>query len=100
MVQRGSEIRYEVVGVFDSYREAKQRILDSRGCSCRLVHRGMRHRRWMRDQALNTAQGFCEGETLKCVDEPLHAIDSTVYFEAHHCAEAGLLRSSNAVPRM
>src|SRR6267142_3730105 len=60
----------------------------------------MCHRRRMRDQTLNTSQRFCEGETLKCVDELLHAIDSTVYFEAHHCAEAGLLRRGNAVPWM
>src|ERR1700675_4805457 len=54
----------------------------------------------MRDQTFDTSQRFCESEALKCIDEPLHAIDSAVYFEAHHGAEAALLRRGNAVTGM
>src|ERR1700737_2987544 len=60
----------------------------------------MCHRRGMCDQTLDASQRLGERKALKCVDEPLYAIDSTVYFEAHHGAEGVLLRRGDAVPGM
>src|SRR6266566_4257785 len=54
----------------------------------------------MRDEALDTAEGFGEGKALERVDESLDSFDSPVHLEAHHCSEAVLLARRDAVSRM
>src|ERR1700687_1976122 len=54
----------------------------------------------MRYQTLYTSERFGKGETSECVDEPLDAINSAVYLEAHHGSEVVLLGRRNGVPGM
>src|SRR6202022_1438899 len=51
----------------------------------------------MRYQTLYTSERFGKGETSEGVDEPLDAINSAVYLEAHHGSEVVLLGRRNGV---
>ena len=55
------------------------------------VHRGMRHRCRMRDQALHAPKRLGQGEVLQPGDEGLDGRNAARQFEGHDGAEAGLL---------
>src|SRR6185312_6069680 len=60
----------------------------------------MCHGRGMRDQTLNSAQRFGEGETLETVDESFNGSNPAGNLEAHHGSETVLLFRGNGMSGM
>ena len=98
--QPGRQVRPQVPGILDADRKAQQSIGQaSRRARCR-IHGRMRHRRRMRDQALDATQGFGQREELQAVDEAPHGLGAALEFERDDGAEAGLLAPRNVMPGM
>src|SRR5437773_11686138 len=94
-IERGGEIRYEVVRMLDPNRKPQQRVVDSGDCAGSLIHRRMRHRRRMSNETFDATERLGQRETLEGFHETPHAIQSAFYLEADHCAEAVLLGSGD-----
>jgi hypothetical protein len=86
--------------MLDAHRQPQQAVADPGGGARLGAHRGVGHRRRMRDQALDPAQGFGEGEIFQPVDEGAHRRLAAFQFETEHRAEAFLLTRGDGVPRM
>src|SRR5678816_1248123 len=61
-LQPAMQITNEIVRRLDADREAQQRFRDAGDTPCLRIHRSVRHRRRMRDQALDAAERLGERE--------------------------------------
>src|SRR5690349_1956442 len=77
--------------MFDPDRQAHKRIIDPCLAACTLVHRCMRHRRWVSDETFNSAERFREREAGERIDEGLDAASAAFELETEHRAKSILL---------
>jgi hypothetical protein len=94
------QVREQVVAILDTHRQAQQAVADARHRARLRAHRGMGHRRRMRDQRFHAAQRLGQGEMLQAVEEGTHCRQAAAQFQRKHGAESALLARRQGVLRM
>ena len=98
--QRGFKVGDKVCFGFEADRKPQHAVTDARGAARLGAHAHMRHRRRMRDEAFDAAEGFGQSEHLDGFDESSRRFGAARQFKAQHGAEAGLLGLGDFMPRM
>src|SRR6185312_12630434 len=99
-LQRRTEIGAQVLERLDSHRQSDEPIDQPCPAACLGVHAGVRHRRRMGNEALDTAEGLGERETLETGCKRTHRLRATGELESDDATEAALLAPRELVSRV
>ena len=81
-LQARRQVRLQILERFDADRQPQQSIRQPGRLPRHRIHRRMRHRRRMRDEALDAAQRLGQREALQPIDERAHRIVAALQFAA------------------